>query len=87
MQRLNKDTTFHRKYYNTSKEIIHSLCGNELAMQKRPGLSVNLPHNKSDILPIHVDTLNEFLLELNMDPICGLFRYNVFIYIEKGKIY
>ena len=58
MQRLNKDTTFHRKYYKASKEIIHSLCGNELAMQKRPGLSVNLPHNKSDILPIHADTWN-----------------------------
>ena len=38
MQKLFQGTSFHRNYYNASKEIIHSLCGNELAMQKRPGL-------------------------------------------------
>jgi len=58
MQILNKNTTFHQNYYNASKEIIHSLCGNELAMQKRPGLSVNLPKNNNDVLPIHADTWN-----------------------------
>ena len=58
MQMINKNNYFHRKYYNASKKLVHNLCGNELAMQKRPGLSVNLPHNNSDVLPIHADTWN-----------------------------
>ena len=58
MQKIYQNTNFHRNYYNTAKNIIHSLCGNELAMQKRPGLSINLPNNPDDILPIHADTWN-----------------------------
>ena len=58
MGKINEGTSFHRSYYNAAKHIIHSLCGNELAIQKRPGLSVNLPKNHNDILPIHADTWN-----------------------------
>ena len=58
MKNLYQNTRFHRNYYNAAKNIIHSLCGNELAMQKRPGLSINLPQNKNDVLPIHADTWN-----------------------------
>ncbi|WP_186498502.1 sporadic carbohydrate cluster 2OG-Fe(II) oxygenase [Synechococcus sp. A15-24] len=58
MKKLYRNTSFHRNYYNTAKNIIHSLCGNELAMQKRPGLSINLPQNRNDVLPIHADTWN-----------------------------
>ena len=55
---LFKQTSFHKNYYYAAKEIIHALCGNELAMQKRPGLSINLPENNNDVLPIHADTWN-----------------------------
>ena len=58
MNKINRDTKFHKNYYNTSKKIIHSLCGNELAMQKRPGISINFPQNQNDVLPIHADTWN-----------------------------
>ena len=58
MQALFKGTNFHRNYYNSAKHIIHNLCGNELSMQKRPGLSINLPNNLNDVLPIHADTWN-----------------------------
>ena len=58
MQRLFEGTTFNRNYYNSAKHVIHNLCGNELAMQKRPGLSINLPNNANDVLPIHADTWN-----------------------------
>ncbi len=58
MQKISAGTSFQRNYYNSAKSIIHHLCGNELAMQKRPGLSINLPGNNSDILPIHADTWN-----------------------------
>ena len=58
MQKLFQGTSFHKNYYNSAKQIIHNLCGNELAMQKRPGLSINLPKNLNDVLPIHADTWN-----------------------------
>ena len=58
MQKLSEGTIFQKCYYNAAKKIIHQLCGNELAMQKRPGLSVNLPNNHNDVLPIHADTWN-----------------------------
>ena len=53
-----RDTRVQRNYYNSAREIIHSLCGNELAIQKKPGISINLPHNENDVLPIHADTWN-----------------------------
>ena len=58
MHKIYQDTSFHKNYYRAAKDIIHNLCGNELAMQKRPGLSVNLPGNQNDVLPIHADTWN-----------------------------
>ena len=58
MHKISEGTIFQRRYYNAAKKIIHQLCGNELAMQKRPGLSVNLPNNHKDVLPIHADTWN-----------------------------
>ena len=58
MNKVCEGSKFQENYYLTAKEIIHQLCGNELAMQKRPGISINLPHNQSDILPIHADTWN-----------------------------
>ena len=58
MQALSKSTSFNKSYYYAARKIIHTLCGNELAMQKRPGISINLPDNYNDILPIHADTWN-----------------------------
>ena len=57
MRKIARDT-FNRKYYYAARKIIHALCGSELAMQKIPGISVNLPFNHNDILPIHADTWN-----------------------------
>lgn len=58
MSKLFQGTSFLRNYYNASRKVVHMLCGNELAMQKRPGLSINLPNNFNDVLPIHADTWN-----------------------------
>ena len=58
IQEISQTTEFNRLYYLAAKNIIEELCGNELAMQKRVGLSINLPHNERDILPIHADTWN-----------------------------
>ena len=58
MNKISEGSGFQKNYYNSAKKIIHQLCGNELAMQKRPGLSINLPNNHNDVLPIHADTWN-----------------------------
>ena len=58
MEKAFQGTSFHKHYYQAAKSIIHSLCGNELAMQRRPGISINLPRNHNDVLPIHADTWN-----------------------------
>ena len=53
-----KDSEFNLNYYYAGRSLVNNLCGNELAMQKRPGISINLPNNANDILPIHADTWN-----------------------------
>ena len=58
MNTVFRDIRFLKDYYNSAKNVIHALCGNELAIQKRPGLSINLPENVNDVLPIHSDTWN-----------------------------
>lgn len=61
MKVLNKiweSDKFNRLYFEACREIVEILCGNELAMQKRIGMSVQLPGNFRDSLPIHADTWN-----------------------------
>ena len=58
MEKLSKGAEFNKNYYKSAREIIHNLCGNELAIQKRVGLSLNLPNNPRDVLAIHADTWN-----------------------------
>lgn len=58
MQNCYKSSSFAQNYYLAAQEVIGMLCGNELAMQKRFGLSVNMPTNEADALPIHADTWN-----------------------------
>ena len=55
---INKDNSIHREYFKAANKLIYDLCGNELAMQKRIGMSLNLPGNSGDALPIHADTWN-----------------------------
>ncbi len=52
---LNKDKNFLKSYYKMGKEYLDILCGNELAMQKKINLSIQLPNDNSSILPIHTD--------------------------------
>ena len=58
MSRLNENNEVHKEYFKAAREVIYDLCGNELAMQKRIGMSLNLPGNAGDALPIHADTWN-----------------------------
>lgn len=49
---------FSKRFYVSCKATVDLLAGNEVAMQKRIGLSVQLPNNSEDELPIHADTWN-----------------------------
>lgn len=46
---------FRPAYYRLVKSALASLVGNELAMQKGVGLSVQIPEDTSSLLPIHAD--------------------------------
>ena len=55
MKEMNKSTKIKELYYECSKEILNVLVGNELAMQKRINLSIQLPNDQSSLLPLHSD--------------------------------
>ena len=52
---INDNDEFRRLYYQISKEYLDVLLGNELAMQRRVNLSIQLPRDNSSLLPIHSD--------------------------------
>ena len=52
---LNKSKKFKYHYYNISREYTDLIVGNELAMQKRINLSIQLPNDSSSLLPVHSD--------------------------------
>ena len=46
---------FREKYYLVAKETLDQLVGNELAMQNKLNLSLQMPHDKNSQLPMHSD--------------------------------
>ncbi len=55
---MNKEPWFRAAYFSLARRIIEQLVGNELAMQLRVNLSVQLPNDDSSLLPIHADVWN-----------------------------
>ena len=52
---INNSKNFQKIYYTLGKEYIDILCGNELVMQRRCNLSIQLPNDDSSLLPLHAD--------------------------------
>ena len=52
---MNVQKNFRENYYNISKEFLDLLLGNEVSMQLRVNLSIQLPHDESSLLPLHSD--------------------------------
>ncbi len=52
---MNKEPSFRKAYFNTARQILMLLAGNELAMQRRINLSIQLPNDDSSLLPVHAD--------------------------------
>lgn len=53
---INKIPEFKYHYYSIAREYLDLLVGNELVMQSRVNLSIQLPRDASSLLPIHADT-------------------------------
>ena len=53
---MNNEKEIRENYYKISKKYLHIIVGNELAMQKRVNLSIQLPKDSSSLLPVHADT-------------------------------
>jgi len=53
---LNQCEWFRPAYYSLAKGALECLVGNELAMQRKINLSVQLPNDDSSLLALHADT-------------------------------
>ncbi|MDR3491445.1 MAG: 2OG-Fe(II) oxygenase [Gammaproteobacteria bacterium] len=52
---MNRDTWFRLAYFKIARNALNILAGNELAMQRRVNLSIQLPNDDSSLLPVHAD--------------------------------
>ena len=52
---VNNDKKFRENYYLVAKELLDELVGNELAMQNKISLSLQMPNDKNSQLPMHSD--------------------------------
>ena len=54
--KFNNNSKLKQSYFNLATNLIENIVGNELAMQKRINISIQLPNDKSSLLPLHSDT-------------------------------
>ncbi len=55
IRQINAQSWFRAAYFQLAKPILEALVGNELAMQLRINLSIQLPKDDSSLLPVHAD--------------------------------
>ncbi len=53
---INAHEQFRQRYFQLSKRNLEVLVGNELAMQTRVNLSIQIPNDESSLLDVHADT-------------------------------
>ena len=56
INKINAQPWLREAYYQVAKPYLDLLVGNELAMQSRVNLSIQLPKDDSSLLPVHADT-------------------------------
>ena len=52
---INAEPWLREAYFDLARWSIEALVGNELAMQRRVNLSIQLPNDDSSLLPVHAD--------------------------------
>ena len=55
IREMNEEPWIRPSYFNTARRALEILVGNELAMQLRINLSIQLPQDDSSLLPVHAD--------------------------------
>ena len=55
IENLGSNEELKKLYYQSCKQYLDTLIGNELVMQKKISLSIQMPNDNSSILPIHSD--------------------------------
>lgn len=55
IREMNEEAWMRPCYFNTARRALEVLVGNELAMQLRINLSIQLPADDSSLLPVHAD--------------------------------
>ena len=53
---LNAQSWVRGAYFQCAKTLLDIIVGNELVMQRKVNLSIQMPNDKSSILPVHADT-------------------------------
>ena len=56
INQINSKNNFRENYYKIAKNLIDNVVGNEIAMQLRVSLSIQMPKDDSSLLPVHADT-------------------------------
>ena len=52
---MQRNKNLRKLYYMISKDFLNTLVGNELSMQQRVNLSIQMPNDRSSLLPVHSD--------------------------------
>ena len=52
---INSDSKFYKSYYKSAAEMLDGLVGNEIAMQKKINISIQIPNDEKSMLPMHSD--------------------------------
>jgi sporadic carbohydrate cluster 2OG-Fe(II) oxygenase len=52
---INRESWLRPAYFGLARNALHCLVGNELAMQRRISLSIQMPGDDSSLLPVHCD--------------------------------
>ncbi len=55
---LNDTPWFRPTYFQLARNVVEQLVGNELAMQNRINVSIQMPHDKTALLDIHADVFS-----------------------------
>lgn len=55
LNKINKSENIKKLYYEISKRMLNIIVGNELVMQKKINLSIQLPKDNSSLLALHSD--------------------------------
>lgn len=89
INKMNADEEFKKLYFDISKTYLEILVGNELAMQKRINLSIQLPNDNSSLLPVHADTWSgdsayELVVWL---PLVDCFRTKAMYILPQNKVH